>query len=74
MSCVVLSGSLREPARGKILYNIHYAIQQDGNARLAGGGTARSSPIDVPRQPQSGAFSAHHGPSAHGRTFRAAPF
>ncbi|PRD73115.1 hypothetical protein C6P74_30630 [Burkholderia multivorans] len=74
MSCVVLSASLREPARGTILYNIHYAIQQDGSARLAGGGTARSSPIDAPLQPRFGAFSAHHGPSAHGRTLRAEPF
>ncbi|PRF11809.1 hypothetical protein C6T59_08205 [Burkholderia multivorans] len=74
MSCVVLSASLREPARGTILYNIHYAIQQDGNARLAGGRTARSSPIDAALRPSFSASSAPYGPSVHARTLRAEPF
>ncbi|PRG24642.1 hypothetical protein C6Q35_11365 [Burkholderia multivorans] len=56
MSCVVLSASLREPARGTILYNIHYAIQQDGNTRLAGGGAVQSRSLSARRVAISAPF------------------
>ncbi|EJO54181.1 hypothetical protein DN523_19335 [Burkholderia multivorans] len=74
MSCVVLSASLREPARGTILYNIHYAIQQDEHAahRECDGEKFATSTRLGSRGPTP--FSAHHGPSAHARTFRAASF